>query len=57
MGSLIGCGCRDTLEADFQLMFVELGEEVYHGNFIQTFMEKGRIIMVEVFSGKVQERP
>ena len=64
-GSLIGCvrrwlsrlGTRSHPEAEFQLMFVELGEEVYRGSFIPTFKEKGRVRVVEVFSSKVREWP
>ena len=50
-------GLNRTPEAEFQLMFVELDEEGYHGSFISTFKEKGRVRMVEVFSGKVREWP
>ena len=65
MGSLIGCvrrwlsrlGTRSHPEAEFQFMFVELGEEVYRGSFIPTFKEKGRVRVVEVFSSKVREWP
>ena len=57
MDSLIGRGRRDTPEAEFQPMFVELGKEVYRGSFIPTFKEKGRVRIVEVFSDKVQEWP
>ena len=50
-------GLKHTLEVEFQLTSAEFGEEVYHGDFLPMFKEKGRVRMVNIFSGKVREWP
>jgi hypothetical protein len=50
-------GLKYTLEVEFQLTFVEFSGEVYHGDFLPMFKEKGLVRMANIFSGKVREWP
>ncbi|KAF9648089.1 hypothetical protein BDM02DRAFT_3269711 [Thelephora ganbajun] len=50
-------GYKHTLELEFRVNSVELGEEVHRKDFLPKFREKGLVRIVEVLSERVWELP